>query len=489
VVLSVRNAAKLGASLLATWTVALGVRILLPRYLGPAAFGMFQFADAFTMTAFVLTGLGVETYVRKEVATRSMHASEFFGGTLLIQLAVSAIVMIGAVWGLGQAGKPAEVIELVVIVGVFQALVNVNATAAAILQATGRVDGLSILNVVSKALWGAGILVAMMFHGGLRSVAIAMVVAETVRTLGLAVLTRAHAGLRLTVNLATTSVVLAASFPYYLSTLAQTVYSRLDVSVLSFLATDTEVGWYGVASNLAGMALLLAPLIGWVLLPLTSRAAARSEAELNAVSRRAMELILSAALPVSLFLYLAADVLVLTLFGPAFAPAITSLRVLAPLFVLTYVAMVSASLLIRLERGWAVTWISLAGMVASPLLNIWCIPRGAALLGRGGSGVGAAVALILTEVLTTVSMTWLLGGRAFDRRSRIALAKTCVVCAIVAMADILLAPIGAWRLVVDATLYLVLVIAWGALDIRRIVTVARAAIARRPPDDALIAGA
>ena len=313
-----------------------------------------------------------------------------------------------------------------------------------------------------------------------------MLVAEIFRTAGLVVLARVHAGLRLTVDVGATALVLRASAPFYLSTLAQTVYSRLDVTVLSFMASDVEVGWYGVASNLAGMALLLAPLIGWVLLPLSSRAAARSEEELNMVSQRAMEFILVASLPVSLFLYLSADVLVLTLFGSAFEPAIRSLRVSAPLFILTYAAMVSASLLIRLGRGWAVTWISLLGMVVSPLLNIVLIPRCAALLGRGGAGVGAALALILTEVVATVGMTWLLGGRAFDRRSKTVLAKTCAVSAFVIAVDIPLRAIGPWRLLLELPLYIALVVAWGALDVRRLVAVGRAALARRPSESALL---
>ena len=122
------------------------------------------------------------------------------------------------------------------------------------------------------------------------------------------------------------------------------------------------------------MTMLIVPLIGWVLLPLTSRAAARSEEELAKVSRRAMELVLVASLPVALFMYLSADVVVRLLFGDAFAPAAASMRLQAPVSVLTYAAIVSSSLLIRLERGWTVTWISVGGMILSPLLNLLLIP-------------------------------------------------------------------------------------------------------------------
>ena len=481
---SVRNASTLGLSLLGTWAVALVVRILLPRHLGPAAFGDFQFADSFTATAFVFTGLGIETYVRKEVSTRSDHATDFFGGTALARLAISALVMAAALSGLALSGKPVAIQHLVLLLGIAQVLITLNLTYGALLHAVGRVGGLSVLNIVTKVLWGGGIVIAFALGGGVMSVAAAMLASEAVRTAGLAMLTRRHMGLQFRVNLVATRGVVAAALPYYLATLATTIYSKIDVSIMAYRTTSEEVGWYGASSTLAGMAMLISPLIGWVLLPLSSRAAARSRDELRAVSRRAMELVLTASLPLSLFMYLAAEVIVRTLFGAPYAPAVMSMRIQAPVFVLTYVAIVSGSLLVRIERGWAVTWIAVAGMIASPLLNVVLIPMGLRHVGRGGAGVGAATALVFTELATTVAMTWLLGGLAFDRRGVTAVAKTVVVCLAIVTLDRLLMPLGSARLLLDGVAYLAGVVAWGALDARGAIAFlrnARSAAGRAAP--------
>ena len=60
-------------------------------------------------------------------------------------------------------------------------------------------------------------------------------------------------------------------------------------ALLAGMAADSEVGWYGAASSLAGLSLLLAPLIGWVLMPLLARARARSREELDELVRRSIE--------------------------------------------------------------------------------------------------------------------------------------------------------------------------------------------------------
>lgn len=476
---SLRNAVKLGLSLVLTWAVALGVRLVLPRHLGPEVFGAFQFADSITALLFVLTGFGMETYIRKEVATRPEHARDFMGGVHLLRVGLSVLIVLALTLVLTRAGKPTMVQRLVLIMSLAQLLVTTNATYAALLHSAGRINGLSVLNVASKVLWGAGILAAFAMGKGVEYVAWALALSEAVKMGALVFLTRRGLDLRGGISLRGTTVALTASLPFFLSDVARTAFGRVDVSVLSFLTSDLEVGWYSAASNLAGLTMLITPLIGWVLLPLMSRAAARSEEELVTLARRSMELILAASIPITLIMWLGADVIVGTVFGAEFMPATRSLRILAPMFVLTYVAIVSAITLIRLERGWTVTAILSAGLLVAPFLSWFVVPRTAAALGTGGAGVGAAIVLVTLELLMTVVMTGLIWRKVFDRRSAIVLGKTIGVCAVVIALDRLLFPFGPARLAADAVVYAALVIAVKAVDIPEIVQFVKSAVARR----------
>lgn len=476
---AMRDAAKLGASLIGTWAIGLAVRMYIPRHLGPAAFGGFQFADAFTTTALMFASLGVDTYTRKEVASRREHASDFFGGTLLMRMALSAVVLVVGVQALRAAGKPDDVLRLVVILGLAQVLLNLNTMYASMLQGVGRVSGLSVWNVASKVGWGLGIALAFLGGWGVTGVAVAMLASEAVKTGALAVLARRHVGLQFRVDMAASTAVVRASLPFFAANVAQMVYSKVDVSIMSFLASDTEVGWYGAASTIAGMSMLLSPLIGWVLLPLSSRAAARSQEELMLVSRRSMELILAVAVPTSLLLYVGAGPIVALAFGPAYAPAAAALRLLAPTFVLTYAAMVSATVLIRLERPWALSVVTMSGMVLSPALNLVFIRYGMRSYGQGGAGIGAAAALVLTELYAAGLLAWLVGRHGVDGRLGRVVARTAAVCAVVLVVDWLCAGLGVWRLALDAVLYAVGVVVSGAVNVRELIALARGMMASR----------
>jgi O-antigen/teichoic acid export membrane protein len=91
---------------------------------------------------------------------------------------------------------------------------------------------------------------------------------------------------------------------------------------------------------------MVTPMIGWVLMPLFARARARSDEEYTQVMRRSLELVLAIAFPTSLFMALGAQEWVVLLYGPAYAPGGVSLKILASIFVLTYVAILSANALI-----------------------------------------------------------------------------------------------------------------------------------------------
>src|SRR5580704_2495660 len=90
--LAVRNALKLGGSLLFPWGIALGIPLLVPRYLGPDRFGTLSFAEGFTTAAFIVLNLGHEHYIRKELAVRPRHASDFFGGMFALRVVMTACI-------------------------------------------------------------------------------------------------------------------------------------------------------------------------------------------------------------------------------------------------------------------------------------------------------------------------------------------------------------------------------------------------------------
>ncbi len=449
-----RNSVKLGLSLITTWGVALVVRLVLPRHLGPERFGLFNFADSFAATCLGFLSFGIDQYIQKEVPVRPAHASDFFGGAVLIRSILGLGLLGGLQLVLVVAGRPAEAKRLVFTFGVGYLLANLNNSLAALLQANTTVSELAVVNVVVKLVWGGAIGAGILTRAPLEPLAAAFVLAEAVRATALYAAVRRHLDLRIRVDRAATWAVIVASLPFYANSLTVAVGSRLDVTLVAFLTKDDhQVGWYSAAANLASLTFLLAPLMNSVLLPLMSRAHARSAAELWSIVHRVSEGLLTVAAPIALFIALGADTWIRVVFGGAYAPAALSLRALAPHFVLTYIAVLFSMALIVRGKGWALASSSVSGLVANPVFAVVLVPVCGRLLGPGGGGAGVALSTLASEVVVIGLLIWRLGGETVSRRTAGVAVRIAVLCGLVVGLHVVLLPWGPWRLPVDALAY------------------------------------
>jgi O-antigen/teichoic acid export membrane protein len=474
---AVRNGVTLGLSLLATWSVAVAVRVLLPRYLGPASFGEFAFAESFAATYFVFVGLGLDTYIAKELAVNPEHASDFFGGMVVLRL-VLAVPLVAALMGtIVITHRPPELRTLVLVFALAQLLLSANGTLATMLQARSKVGGLAVTNVVGKLVWGAGLIAALAAGAPLSVLASVLVVSELVKAVALYRLVAARYALRVHVVPAAVKAVIVAALPYFANSVVLALTSKSDILMLEFLTNDeTQVGWYSAAQNVTSLAMMFSPVLGWIMMPLLSRAAARSHEELLSIFRRAVEAVYIVSLPVGLIAWLDAYEIVRLLFGRAYAPAGLVIRALAPVFLFTYVAILLSMTLIALGKGWALTRVSFFGLLVNIAATLVLVPLGARHLGPGGGGAGDGAAVVLMEISVSVALLASIGRRSFDRRLLNSLTRSLVPIAVVSGVHFFLSSLGALRLLVDPLCYVLVALAAGAprtRDLRLILTMVR----------------
>src|ERR1700722_19533917 len=187
---ALRNAVKLGGSLLATWAVAIVVRFQLPRQMGPTRFGEFAFADSYSASLFILLGLGIDTYIQKEVSIRPKHASDFFGAVLAIRLLLTVVVLGALVVSLDLTHRTGEILPAAIVFGLTQALMALNASLSALLQSATRVGRLAATNVVSKVLWGVAVLVALHLNPPIWVLVVPLLVTEAIKSVVLSIVVR-----------------------------------------------------------------------------------------------------------------------------------------------------------------------------------------------------------------------------------------------------------------------------------------------------------
>lgn len=483
IALAVRNTIKLGGSLLATWSVAMLVKLQVPKHLGPIGQGHFGFADSFAAMFFTVVGLGIDTYVMKEVSVRPKHASDFIGGVFALRTLMAIVLFAAMVATLRLTGRSWEVQLAVIVFGLYQLAMSFNATLATVLQATTKVGQLAVANVAAKIVWGAGLLLGLHYNVPLYILALPVLLSELLRSAMLFPAAGRAAQLRYRIQPVAVRAVIVTSIPFFVGAVAIGLGNNLAMSALEFMRRDErEVGWFNATQNIATLAMLLTPLLFWVM-PLLSRAYARSEDEMMSILRRSIEGLVIIIAPITIFISVASDVLIKLAFGEKYAPAATGLSILSLVFAVTYVNMMLSSALVVIGKSWSVTLVSLGAILLMAGFMIVFVPVGRALFHVGGECAGAAIAVITNETCVVVALMFRFHSSPLDARNMRAIGKTLAIAAIVIVADRFLRPIGVARLAVDVVVYVGLAFAMGLVriaELRRVVVLLRSRGAEVP---------
>ncbi len=171
---------------------------------------------------------------------------------------------------------------------------------------------------------------------------------------------------------------------------ATTVYTHLDVVMLGFMTTDTDVGYYNAAVKIKNVLVSVVTSLGTVLLPRASYYIEFGRMdEFRRISRKALHFVFLLASPLMLYFMLFAREGILFLSGPAYGGSIAPMQIIMPTLLFIGVTnILGIQILVPLGRERIVLYSEIAGAVVDVVINALLIPRFAS----SGAAVGTLVA-------------------------------------------------------------------------------------------------
>ncbi len=172
---------------------------------------------------------------------------------------------------------------------------------------------------------------------------------------------------------------------------AATIYTNMDVTLLGFLTTDTQVGYYNSAIKIKTLLVSVVTALGAVLLPRSSfyieKGDMRSFRELT---QKALSFVFVIGIPLVTYFILFAEQAIVFLSGNLFLPAVLPMQIMMPTVLLIGITnVVGMQMLIPLGKEKLVLYSTLLGAAVDLCVNFIAIP----LFGTSG----AALACLLAE--------------------------------------------------------------------------------------------
>ena len=408
-----RNVTVLTAAQLITWTMTLLWTLVVPRALGPAGMGTVMAAWAITGILGTVVGLGTRNYLVRESVIDPAKAPRLIGTAFALRVALSPLVIGGAfaygeVVGWGHDAK--LVLYLAAAATIFVQLAE---PLLAGFQATERMEYIAYSDVISKSGQGlVGILVVLLGAGVIGVTACWMAMAGLVVALDLYWL-RGHVRIDLRTNVRRMVQVARASLPYWTFGLFFMLYLWIDFVMLSLLTSPEVVGWYSVPMRLFQTLMFLPVVVATAWLPRFVRSFEESREELGRTARPPIELVLLLSLPICAMTVIAAKPLISLLYGSAYDDSASVMVILGLCIPPMYLNIVLSQVLIAMNRQTSWTWVMAATTVVNPLFNLALIQWAQHRFDNGA--IGAALSLLLTELVVVTAGFLMIGRLVFDK--------------------------------------------------------------------------
>jgi O-antigen/teichoic acid export membrane protein len=420
-----RNVTATMISQIISWALTFLVTIFVPRYLGDNGYGLITLAGTFSSFLGTFADIGTGTFLAVEIARDRSRIGELVTSALALRVPLAlgmAVVGVGAAWLLHYNLLTIELIAIglgVLVLSQFTTVVN---TA---LYGMERIRAQSVIGVLDKLLVSVIMIALALCHAPLWEFVAVGGFTTFVSLATNVYFFRDYLHTLRGPRIATMRYLAVGGLPFITTTIFNSVYIKADILLLSKMASVAAIGWYGLASKLAGTCMMIPANLCTAMMPTATRVYHEDQGAFGPAVRRTFNLTLIFVVPFSAILLLApAQILQLLHFPAGFMHAAPVLQVWGFSLILYYLSQVASMALKASDRQWTFSRVTgIAAGFSIPLTAV-CIYVAQRFFANGA--VGASISDALAEIFITTAYLRALPEGIFNLSSLAVLGKALV---------------------------------------------------------------
>ena len=374
--------------------------LIIARYLGVEQFGMFTYSLSLIMLFSTVVDFGLSALtVREMIQDRSKLNLYFFHAVILRYILAGLLYSILYFYTASLPDSEQIKQNLLLIMGLYLFVKSLVDAAISFFQSQERQDIGGYLLILNNFILLAVGLIYVSLQKDILYFATAPILAGLITSIaGLALISyRISFDFRFSFNFILN--LFKKTIPFGFTFFVTVAYARLDILMISWLRSDSEVGEYGAAFRLIE-GLLIFPMVGnRILYPYFSRISSDKQNFQFTVEKSIKILVISSFYIISIGI-ISAELLISTLYPPSYESSAIIFQLLLFTLISTYPNYILGSALFSLHRQNMVLKVIIFAFIISIISNLFIIP----LLGT----VGAAITAIISGILITTGYIWLL---------------------------------------------------------------------------------
>lgn len=424
--------------------------LFLPRYLGPDEYGALFLGNSIVIIGSIVIDFGGRYVISKAVSREPGSIATIIMNFSVLKIFLWIIASIGVVSFIYLADYSSTVRTVVLIYAFSMLWVGLREVLWSCYQGLEVMKYSSFGGIIESLFITAVGLVALMLGARAITVAVVMATGTLLNFLVCAHYARRYVSSLPPFDMGAAVRLLRTGIPYFLWSLFGAIYYRIDSLMLSLMAPQAVVGWYGAVYGLFDTLMFVPNILSVAIFPVLARLWKTENSTLTRTTKKSLDLVMIVGIPISIGVFAFSEQIIAILFGlDGYASSIILLKVFAVGLLLVYVDFIIGTTILAVDRQrhWSV--VAFLAIIVNVVLNYLFIPY--TQLHSGNGGVGAAIATIITEFFVMCAALSLL-PRDFFAGAGIAAQVKSIVAGIIMAVVIYFCNKWGWHWIAQASI-------------------------------------
>jgi O-antigen/teichoic acid export membrane protein len=398
-----KNVVVLALTRVVTWSSTLVLMLFLPRYLGPIEYGRFYLATSIVTMFSLFIDFGGSYSITKVISRHQDRVAHVIADSITIRVFLWAGSFVGILAYAHWTGYHPTVQTIMLICGVGMLWSG----ARGVLWSCYR--GFDLLKYPSYGAMAETVFVAAV---GITAVVRGWgtIAFATITVLGTFInfLVCARYATKMTKKLASVDwkaafASLKEGLPYFLNSVFGVIYYRIDTVMLSFMSTESVVGWYGASYKFFDTLMFIPSIFTIAVFPVMARLWGEGKTSFSRPLQKSLDFILLVGVPISIIAFMYARQFISFIYGlQGYANSVVLLKIFAVGILLVYIDMILGTVLLASDKQKQLTRNSFLAIFVNVILNWILIPYAEVHYMNGG--IGSAIATLVTELFIMITM-------------------------------------------------------------------------------------
>ena len=372
-------------------SIGLLTGIFLARYLGASNFGVYSFIFAYLGFFVLITDLGINLILVREISRDRAKADRFIGNAIILKIILSVFAFVLACSIISFIDYPFKT-KMLIYIASLSFLLSFRSLYGLTFEVDLKMEYSLFVSIVRDILRLILFLYLIFIKAPLLWFIVAVIINIFPEFFLILHLSKKFIKPKLEINIEIWKYLLKESWPLALTAVFVLTYHRIDQLMLFQMRGDEEVGYYSAAVGLSEVFIIFPSAFMTSVFPLMSRYFETSRQSLIQAYTLSFKYLLSLIIPIAVGTTLLSKPIVSLIYGVKFLPSVPALSILIWSQIFIFYGVIHYEILISTNKQRLYLLFCSTGAVSNVILNLVLIPRYGI--------VGASIATLISYILS-----------------------------------------------------------------------------------------